>query len=250
MSRLSLLLLLAGCGEPPLVVEPSSSSGPVPASPPSAARAPMQPRPVSPPAKTSADQGRVLETMDAGGYTYARVDLCGTETWAAGPQTALKVDDTVVLDGDMQMHDFHSNTLDRTFASIRFVTGMQTRSTPPDCSGGAAPSASPHDLPASHPVGAPTASHPVGLPTKKPGTRQGKVVETMESGGYRYAKADFCGTETWVAGPNVGLAVGDTIEVGSGAAMHDFHSSTLDRTFAVIDFVGGIEKIEGPPDCG
>lgn len=239
MSRLSLLFLLAGCGEPPLVVEPSPS--PVPVTSPAPARSPMQPRPAAPPVPASADQGRVLETMDAGGYSYARVDLCGAETWVAGPQTALEVGDTVVLNGDMQMHDFHSKSLDRTFGSIRFVMGMRTSDAAPDCSGGAAPSTPPHD---------PLAFRPVGASAKKTATRQGAVVETMESGGYRYVKADFCGTSSWIAGPNVGLAVGDTIEVGQGSTMHDFHSSTLDRTFAVIDFVGGIQKVGGPPDCG
>ena len=69
--------------------------------------------------------GKVVETMDAGAYTYARVES-GTKTvWAAAPKTALAVGDTVVVPAGMRMKDFTSKSLDRTFAEIYFVPSLR-----------------------------------------------------------------------------------------------------------------------------
>jgi len=65
--------------------------------------------------------GVVLETMDAGGYSYVRVELDGESLWAAGPKLPVKVGDTVTISGGMAMHDFHSKSLDRDFELVYFV---------------------------------------------------------------------------------------------------------------------------------
>lgn len=70
--------------------------------------------------------GTVLETMNSGGYTYVQVDLGTEKLWAAGPETSLKVGDTVHFSSGMPMHDFHSKTLDRTFDVVYFVDSLQT----------------------------------------------------------------------------------------------------------------------------
>src|SRR5471032_1031795 len=60
------------------------------ARPPAAAPAvPAEPSP----AAVAADgiSGTVVETMSAGGYTYARLDHAGTQMWVAGPETPLTV---------------------------------------------------------------------------------------------------------------------------------------------------------------
>ena len=41
--------------------------------------------------------GTVTETMNSGGYTYLKINTGAQQVWAAGPQTALKVGDTVAL---------------------------------------------------------------------------------------------------------------------------------------------------------
>lgn len=69
--------------------------------------------------------GKVLETMNAATYTYARVETASGETWIAGPQTTVKVGDTVSWSGGNEMKNFPSKTLGRTFESILFVGRIQ-----------------------------------------------------------------------------------------------------------------------------
>ncbi len=79
-------------------------------------------------------------------------------------------------------------------------------------------------------------------PTAQAGLGSGKVVETMDSGGYTYVKVDVGGKEVWAAGPQTQVAVGDTVSLPSGTAMPGYHSKTLDRTFDMIYFVNAIGK--------
>lgn len=69
-------------------------------------------------------RGRVLETLDSGGYTYVLVETSQDPIWAAGPQTTVKVDDTVEISQGMPMHEFQSKTLDRTFDVLYFVNSI------------------------------------------------------------------------------------------------------------------------------
>lgn len=238
MSRLLPLVLLFGCSTPP--AEQAAAPAPAPfVAPPFAGGAPhAAPLGLSAakPTARPGGQGKVLETMDSGGYTYARADLCGTEKWVAGPKATLAVGDTVVFTNSTPMTNFTSKTLNRTFDSILFAKSMTTSAAPPDCSPTAnAPAAAPAPMAAPAPTG---------------GVRQGKVLETMMSGGYRYARVDFCGKEAWIAGPAADVTVGQTLETGTGATMQNFPSNTLGRTFESIDFVGGMKTVPGEPSCG
>jgi hypothetical protein len=88
--------------------------------------------------------GKVLETMDAGGYTYVRVASGDGEVWAAGPQTSIKVGDTVSFPRGMEMRSFRSDKLDRTFERIAFVNSI-TVGAPAAAAAAAAPGkADPH----------------------------------------------------------------------------------------------------------
>jgi len=71
----------------------------------------------------------------------------------------------------------------------------------------------------------------------------GKVVETMNSGGYTYVLVDDGTKKTWAAGPPSTVAVGDQVIVANGMPMHDFTSKTLGRTFDVIYFAPGIQVV-------
>jgi len=107
------ITMLAGCGEE----SPAPQSQ---AAKPSAQMAPATPAAPEAPGKT----GKVLETMDASGYTYVQVDT-GSETfWAAAPQFAVKVGDDVVVPEGMPMTNFNSKTLDRTFDMVYFVPSI------------------------------------------------------------------------------------------------------------------------------
>ncbi len=162
--------------------------------------------------------GRVVETMDASSYTYARLDRGGTEIWIAGPKAKLAIGTKLERLQGTLMSNFHSNTLDRTFAQIYFVNSF----------GAGVATVASHPAPADHPAPAQPAEHEVS----------GTVVETMDAAGYTYAQLDQKGTKVWVAGPTTKLAVGTKLGRMTGSLMTAFHSNTLDRTFDQIYFVG------------
>jgi hypothetical protein len=64
--------------------------------------------------------GKVLETMDAGGYTYLRVDTSGGPAWAAVEQAKVKKGSRVTVVGSVAMDGFESRTLGRRFDRILF----------------------------------------------------------------------------------------------------------------------------------
>jgi hypothetical protein len=68
----------------------------------------------------------------------------------------------------------------------------------------------------------------------------GKIKETMDSGGYTYVLLELEGKDAWAAIPTVKVAVGDMIKLQPGMVMHNFTSSTLNRTFDSIIFSGGL----------
>ena len=68
--------------------------------------------------------GKVAETMDSSGYTYARVTSGDASTWVAVPTTAIKVGDTVSFQSGNVMKDFESPTLHKKFDSIVFSPGL------------------------------------------------------------------------------------------------------------------------------
>ncbi len=70
----------------------------------------------------------------------------------------------------------------------------------------------------------------------------GKVVETMDSGGYTYALLERNGQKTWVAVPQMKISKGQNISFQPGVVMENFKSKTLNRTFDSIIFSGGPAK--------
>jgi hypothetical protein len=69
--------------------------------------------------------GKVVETMNAGAYTYVQVDDGSKKVWAAAPQFAVAVGDHVIVPEGMPMRDFQSKTLGRTFDLVYFVSAIQ-----------------------------------------------------------------------------------------------------------------------------
>ena len=69
----------------------------------------------------AANEGKVLSTLDAPGYTY--MELANTEKkfWIAAPTTRVKVGDRVRFEQSLVMKNFNSKTLNRTFDQIIFV---------------------------------------------------------------------------------------------------------------------------------
>ena len=64
--------------------------------------------------------GTVLETMDASGYTYMRLETASGEMWAAVNKTKVVKGDKVTVANAMPMDGFQSKTLNRTFDKIVF----------------------------------------------------------------------------------------------------------------------------------
>ena len=95
-------------------------------------------------------RGVVLETMNAGTYTYVFIKTDQDERWVAVPKTAVLVDDVVQTQQGMPMSSFESKTLNRTFDLIYFAGGLQNLSAP----AAAAPAAveSGAALPSNHPT--------------------------------------------------------------------------------------------------
>ena len=73
----------------------------------------------------------------------------------------------------------------------------------------------------------------------------GKVVETMNSGGYSYVCLEKKGKKTWVAVPEMKISVGQEAAFEPGMEMKNFTSKTLNRTFDRIIFSGGPASAQG-----
>lgn len=149
----------------------------------------------------------VLETMDSGGYTYARVENDGSEVWVAGPPAQLEVGDVLMLANAMPMENFTSNSLNRTFDVLYFVGAYQKQG-------------------ADAPAGAGAID---GV--------QGRVVQVLVGGGYTYVQVEVDAGPMWLAGPMSAVSEGQQVSWTGGMTMHGFTSTTLDRTFDEILFV-------------
>ena len=75
-------------------------------------------------------KGKVLETMDAAGYTYIQVDAPEGKIWVAVPQSKIEVGQEVLANPGMVMKDFESKSLKKTFDVIIFSSGLGDPSKP------------------------------------------------------------------------------------------------------------------------
>jgi hypothetical protein len=126
--------------------------------------------------------GTVRETMDAASYTYVRVGTDKGDVWAAAPQFAVKVGERVVVPLQMPMQNFHSQSLNRDFPLIYFVSDIR-REGDAAAGGGQAPS-----LMASH-----------GSSTPEPAER----IETMAAPAGGMTIADLWSRRQSLAGKSV-----------------------------------------------
>jgi len=70
-------------------------------------------------------KGKVLETMNAAGYTYVQVDENGQKLWVAVMETKVNVGDAVEFPDSPPMVNFQSKSLKRTFDKIIFAPGLR-----------------------------------------------------------------------------------------------------------------------------
>jgi hypothetical protein len=76
------------------------------------------------------------------------------------------------------------------------------------------------------------------------GGHKGKVLTTMNSGGYTYIEFEENGKKRWLASKKFKVNIGDTIEFFQPALMKNFYSPSLKRKFESILFVPKI-KVNG-----
>jgi len=108
---------------------------------PTASAAPAAPvlQPAAPAGATLT--GKVVETMDAAGYTYLRLRTASGDVWAAVQQTKVKVGAMATIAPQMTLDNFESKTLQRKFDHIIFGVAA-SQGAPPPAQPAAAPMAS------------------------------------------------------------------------------------------------------------
>ena len=83
----------------------------------------MKPSPGTSPQEAPSISGKIVETMNSGGYTYLCIEKDGKKTWVAIPETKVTVGEEISLPTGYEMVNFTSKTLNRTFEKIVFTTG-------------------------------------------------------------------------------------------------------------------------------
>lgn len=142
--------------------------------------------------KAAGTAGKVVETMNAAGYTYVQVDDGQKKIWAAAPEFSVAVGDEVIVPDGMPMNDYHSKSLDRDFEVVYFVDSVLN----PNAAGAPASVDPNAAMPEGHPNTQVTAAEvaPVDLSniSKAEG---GKTVAEITT-----AKADLAGKEVTLRG--------------------------------------------------
>ncbi|WP_457574069.1 DNA-binding protein [Desulfolithobacter sp.] len=69
-------------------------------------------------------KGKVLETMNAAGYTYINLETPQGKIWIAVPEAKVEVGKEITAMPGMVMANFESKTLGRTFETIVFSSGI------------------------------------------------------------------------------------------------------------------------------
>lgn len=102
---------------------PATTTAAPPASPPSAVAPQSGSFGDVPPRNGETVAGTVAETMNSGGYTYARLTGPDGDRWMAAPEMlSIKVGDQLTGEVSMPMRQFRSRTLNREFDVIYFVS--------------------------------------------------------------------------------------------------------------------------------
>ena len=208
------LLVVASCSACSNKEEPSNPTGPVAT------------------AAQTTNSGRILQLVQAAGYSYAEVKTSGGQVvWIAGGTLQLQVGDSVQWGDYAVMRNFSSKALGRTFEQILFVNAW-------GAPGGVATQVAPH--------GVQLANYPQQRPNSPIDTviaGQGQVKSVVVSGGYTYLEIVQDSSTIWLATPKSTVKAGEKVAWNGGAVMQNFAAKALGRTFDQIIFVGGITTV-------
>ncbi|HBA89308.1 MAG TPA: hypothetical protein DCZ75_15370 [Geobacter sp.] len=237
---------VSGCATMAKKGEPALSAQPKAAAAKAAAPAPAEPTKYEPPILA----GKVVESMQVGNYTYMLLEKDGRKAWAAVPSTEVKVGEEIILIPGIDMVDFRSSMLKRTFGNIHFSAGIQGQQAkpaekPPVPAAPAAPAATTagaeSKLPPTHPA-LPKGALEAAQAKAAQAALSGKVVEAMDAGGYTYICLEREGGKTWAAIPSTDVKVGSEVTIQAGNVMPFFSSKSLKRNFENIIFSPGLAK--------
>ena len=145
-------------------------------------------------------EGTVLETMNAAGYTYVNLSSAQGPVWIAIPETNLGKGEKLSFAPGMEMKDFHSKSLDKTFTSIIFSEGIVNGST-----------ASPHGTSGSPAETGPTNSFEAAVQAEKQAVTP-QVQPSQSSGGSMGAIAPFSEISVEKADGDNSFTVGELYE--------------------------------------
>ena len=179
----------------------------------------------------------VQEVLQANQYTYLHVKDGDKDPWLAVAKMEAKVGDTYYYKDGLQMNDFNSKELNRTFKEILFVDNVSTTPNLPDKKA-AAPVAPANEMASMNPNMAPTTmiatDHTV------------KALEVLQTTQYTYIRAKEGEKELWLAATKMEASVGKTYYFRGGLPMSNFASKELKRTFDVVLFLDNIS--DNPPN--
>jgi hypothetical protein len=116
------------------------------------------------------------------------------------------------------------NTVTRSFLLALAITS------------GLAACSSSESAPAIAPVAQTAPNAPAGSPAA--GQNSGKVLQVQNGGGYTYAEVQTgSGQQVWIAGAQLDIKPGASVQWGDYAVMRNFEAKSLKRTFPEILFV-------------
>lgn len=203
--------------------------------------------------------GTVAETMNSGGYTYARLSGDKGDTWVATTEMALEKGAKVSATVSVVMDNFHSRTLNRDFAKIAFVSDLIVNGVAVAPSAGAESGAAAGAPPmvGSHGGGGAKAAAAGGSPRPPAGALVEKVAPA--SGGLTVfqvwqKRADLSGKTVVVRGrivkANFEIMGSNWYHLQDGTG--DLEAGTHDLTFTSRDRanVGDVVTISGPIALG
>ena len=72
-------------------------------------------------------------------------------------------------------------------------------------------------------------------------TKDGTVMDVLDTTGYTYMELENGGNKFWIAAPTTKVSKGDHIRFVESMRMTNFTSKTLNRTFSTVIFVSSTE---------
>ena len=221
------LAVLGGCGKK----ESDAASAAAPAAAPvTAAQAPSNAIFSAAPAQQAPARniGKVLQTQDGGGYTYAEVQTAaGQKVWIAGSQIDARPGTEVQWGNFAVMRNFEARSIGKSFPEILFVDRWGPV-------GQAAKAVAPHGT-----FPQPQAAAVAGAAAAGSGAG-GTVRSVTNAGGYSYIEVDQGGQTVWVAATETPMKKGDKVEWQGGSQMSNFTARSLNRTFEKIIFAQSV----------